>query len=54
MDSFKTANKNTKNECFVVRVEGDWEKRIKNISKKLDIPMSAFIRNSVDKNIRNI
>ena len=44
---------NTKNECFVMRVEGDWKKKIKTISQKLDIPMSAFIRNSVNKNIRN-
>ena len=44
---------NTKNECFVMRVEGDWKKKIKTISQKLDIPMSVFIRNSVNKNIRN-
>ena len=44
---------NTKNECFVMRVEGDWKKKIKVISQKLDIPMSVFIRNSVNKNIRN-
>ena len=44
---------NTKNECFVMRVEGDWKKKIKTISQKFDIPMSAFIRNSVNKNIRN-
>ena len=44
---------NTKNECFVMRVEGDWKKKIKTISQNLDIPMSAFIRNSVNKNIRN-
>ena len=30
---------NTKNECFVMRVEGDWKKKIKTISQKLDIPM---------------
>lgn len=44
---------NTKNECFVMRVEGDWKKKIKTISQKLDIPMSVLIRNSVNKNIRN-
>jgi hypothetical protein len=44
---------NTKNECFVMRVEGDWKRKIKTISQKLDIPMSVFIRNSVNKNIRN-
>lgn len=44
---------NTKNECFVMRVEGDWKKKIKIISQKLDIPMSVFIRNSVNKSIRN-
>lgn len=44
---------NTKNECFVMRVEGDWKKKIKTISQKLDIPMSVFIRNIVNKNIRN-
>ena len=44
---------NTKNECFVMRVEGDWKKKIKTISQKLDIPMSVFIRKIVNKNIRN-
>lgn len=42
---------NTKNECFVMRVEGDWKKKIKTISQKLDIPMSAFIRKIVNHHV---
>ena len=42
---------NTKNECFVMRVEGDWKKKIKTISQKLDIPMSVLIRNSVNHHV---
>ena len=42
---------NTKNECFVMRVEGDWKKKIKTISQKLDIPMSVFIRKTVNHHV---
>ena len=42
---------NTKNECFVMRVEGDWKKKIKTISQKLDIPMSVFIRKIVNHHV---
>lgn len=42
---------NTKNECFVMRVEGDWKKKIKTISQKLDIPMSVFIRKVVNHHV---
>lgn len=41
----------TKNECFVMRVEGDWKKKIKTISQKLDIPMSVFIRKIVNHHV---
>jgi predicted DNA-binding protein len=44
---------NTKNDCFVIRVNSEWKNKVKNISESLGISSSVFIRESVNKNINS-
>ena len=45
---------NTKNDCFYVRVERDWKDKVRTISESVGVPISVFIRESVNKNIESI
>ena len=55
--SCKTKGKtkpNTKNDCFIVRCEGDWKDKVRTISESVGVPISVFIRESVNKNISSL
>ena len=43
----------TKNECFLVRVEGGWKRKVQGISESLGVPSSVFIRECVNKQINS-
>ena len=55
--SCKTNSKtkpNTKNDCFIVRCEGEWKSKVRSISESVGVPVSVFIRESVNKNISSL
>ena len=55
--SCKTKGKtkpNTKNDCFIVRCERDWKTQVKRISESVGVPISVFIRESVNKKISSL
>ena len=45
---------NTKNDHFIVRCERDWKTQVKTISESVGVPISVFIRESVNKNISSL
>ena len=45
---------NTKNDHFIVRCEEDWKDKVKTISESVGVPISVFIRESVNKNISSL
>jgi len=43
----------TKNEHLIVRVEGEWKRKVRGISESLGVSTSVFIRESVNKQINS-
>ena len=55
--SCKTMSKtkrNTKNDHLIMRCEGEWKSRVRTISQMVGVPISVFIRESVNKNINSL